>query len=67
MLCQFLILMRSPGKATFKCKYLAHRWRTDESGEAGILGGGEIEEKGLMDMDNSEVIAGGGGYKGTKW
>ena len=25
------------------------------------------KEKGLMDMDNSVVIAGGRGYKGTKW
>ena len=25
------------------------------------------KEKGLVDMDNSEVIAGGRGYKGTKW
>ena len=25
------------------------------------------KEKGLMDMDNSVVIAGGGVYKGTKW
>ena len=24
-------------------------------------------EKELMNMDNSEVIAGGGGHKGTKW
>ena len=25
------------------------------------------KEKGLMDMDNSVVTAGGEGYKGTKW
>ena len=25
------------------------------------------KEKGLMDMDKSVVIAGGRGYKGTKW
>ena len=25
------------------------------------------KEKGLMDMDNRVVIAGGRGYKGTKW
>ena len=25
------------------------------------------KEKGLMDMDNSVVIAGGKWYKGTKW
>ena len=25
------------------------------------------KEKGLMDMDNSVVIAGGTGYKETKW
>ena len=25
------------------------------------------KEKGLMDMDNSVVIAGEGGYKETKW
>ena len=38
-----------------------------------VVGGGEgveglsKKEKGLMDMDNSVVIAGGRGYKGTKW
>ena len=39
------------------------------SGGWGGLGGGEIEQKGkgLMDMDNSVVIAGGRGRKGTKW
>ena len=32
-------------------------------------GGGGIEqkEKGLMDMDNSVVTAGGGWVKGTEW
>ena len=25
------------------------------------------KENGLMDMDNSVVIAGGGAFKGTKW
>ena len=29
--------------------------------------GVEQKWKGLMDMDNSVVIAGGTGYKGTKW
>ena len=40
----------------------------------GRLGGEGIEylhplkkEKGLMDMDNSLVIAGGEGHKGSKW
>ena len=28
---------------------------------------GAKRKKGLMDMDNSVVIAGGRGYKGTKW
>ena len=25
------------------------------------------KEEGLMDMDNSVMISGGGGYKGVKW
>ena len=25
------------------------------------------KEKGLIDVDNSVTITGGGGYKGTKW
>ena len=32
----------------------------------GGLSGGGTEEKGVMDMDNSVVIAGEGRYKGTK-
>ena len=35
-------------------------------GGQGVEGLSE-KEKGLMDMDNSVVIAGGRGYKGTKW
>ena len=36
------------------------------------VGSGDMEkwskkEKGLRDMDNSVVIAGGGGYEGVKW
>ena len=39
------------------------------------IGGGEVKgleglsdkEKGLKDMDNSVVIAGGEGHKGVKW
>ena len=44
------------------------RWQLVGRG-GGRLGGGGIEQKGkgLMDMDNSVVIAGGRGYKGTKW
>ena len=33
----------------------------------GRLGDAVIEEKGLMDMDNTVVIAGGRGCKGIKW
>ena len=34
--------------------------------ELGVEGSSK-KEKGLMDIDNSVVIAGGGGYKGAKW
>ena len=41
------------------------------SGGGGGLGQGveglSEKEEGLMDMDNSVVITGGRGYKGTKW
>ena len=38
------------------------------SGSGGLgVEGLSKKEKGLMDVDNSVVIAGGGGYKGTKW
>ena len=39
------------------------------SGRGGWLGvkGLSKKEKGLMDMDKSVVIAGGGECKGTKW
>ena len=33
----------------------------------GRLGSGGMEQKGLMGMDNSVVIAGGERCKGTKW
>ena len=33
----------------------------------GEVGGLSKKEKGLMDMDNSVMTAGGGRYKGTKW
>ena len=39
---------------------------TVEGGGCGVEGLSK-KEKGLMDMDNSVVIAGGGRYKGTKW
>ena len=35
-------------------------------GEEGLKGSSQ-KEKGLMDMDNSMVIARGGVYNGTKW
>ena len=44
-------------------------WRADDSYWLGELReqGLNKKEKGFMDMDNSVVIAGGRGYKGTKW
>ena len=42
---------------------------TASSGRVGEVGveGLSKKEKGLIGMDNSVVIAGGRGYKGTKW
>ena len=38
------------------------------SGEVRLgVAGSSKKEKELMDTDNSVVIAGGRGYKGTKW
>ena len=35
-------------------------------GEVKGMGRSSKKEKGLMDIDNCEVIVGGGGYKGDK-
>ena len=44
-----------------------HRWRTDDSQSGGEgVEGLSKKEKGLMNIDNSVVIAGRRGYKGTK-
>ena len=42
-----------------------HREQADSSVDAGRLRGGGIKQKGLMDMDNSVVTAGRGGYMGV--